>query len=216
MTMRRTTTLLAVLSLLVLGVMAPAAAGPAERSSSPIETCNAPPPLTCAATDGVAVGTSTITRTTGGVSIVNHTTGLTSGDAVTNWFVVFNNPEACIVPGECSDADLVAFVGSLDPENPDAAQNPVGIDVLFATGHVVNGNRTSFAAHLAVGDTSGSLFGPFSVGLQDPFKAEVHSIVRTHGPAIPGIVNAQIRTVEGGCDPDTDEPCEDVQAAVHK
>lgn len=211
--MRRTITVLAVLSLLVLGVMAPAAAGPAERSSSPIETCNAGPPVNCATTDGVAVGTSTITRTMGGVSIVNHTTGLTPGDAVTNWFVVFNNPEACIVPGECSDADVLAFIGSLMAGEPD---NPVGIDVLFATGHVVNGDRTSFAAHLAVGDTSGSLFGPFSVGLQDPFEAEVHSIVRTHGPAIPGIVNDQIRTVDGGCDPVTDEPCNDVQAAVHK
>jgi len=213
MTMRRTTTVLAVLSLLVLGVMAPAAAGPAaERSSSPIETCNAGPPLPCASTDGVAVGTSTITRTMGGVSITNHTTGLTPGDAVTNWFVVFNNPENCIVPGECSDDDILAFIGSLagDP------QNPVGIDVLFATGHVVNGNRTSFAAHLAVGDTSGSLFGPFSVGLQDPFKAEVHSIVRSHGPAISGLVHAQISSVDGGCDPVTDEPCEDVQAAAHK
>lgn len=185
------------------------ATGAVSRHTAPFASCNAGPPLNCASTDGVAVGTSTLYRSNLGVLAVNRTTGLTRRDAVTNWFVVFNRPQNCMVAGACTDQDVLAAVGG---------SNPAMIDILWAAGHVVGGSRATFAGTLGVGDTSGSimpLFGQPAVGLVDPWGSEVHLIVRTHGPAIPGLIYEQTHTVNGGCDPVTEEPCADLQAAIH-
>jgi hypothetical protein len=141
------------------------------------------------------VGTSKLVRNSQGISLTLHTTGITPGDAVTVWWVIFNNPEAC-GGSPCGLADL---------GNP-----AVNASVLFAAGHVIGGgNSTSFASHLNVGDVSEALFGP---GLLDPFNAEVHLVVRTHGPAIPGMVDEQIHEFAGGCPPNT---CDDIQFSIH-
>jgi len=56
------------------------------------------------------------------------------------------------------------------------------------------------------------------------FSAEVHIVLRSHGPAIPGIIDEQISTFEGGCiiffDPFTEIPddvgeCGDIEFAIH-
>jgi hypothetical protein len=81
--------------------------------------------------------------------------------------------------------------------------------VLYATGHVIGGSGTaSYGAHLAVGDTSGALFGP---GLTNPLGAEIHLVVHDHGPADPAIVAAEIRSF-GVCN----LVCTDVQFSVHE
>ena len=62
-------------------------------------------------------------------------------------------------------------------------------------------------------------------GLIDAQEAEIHILLRSHGPAIPGIVNEQIDSYLGGCtdnfDPLSAVPvavgeCGDIIAAVHK
>jgi len=115
--------------------------------------------------------------------------------AYTLWVIVFNNRSNC--GGEpCAEADLF---------NPD-----VEGDALFGAGHVVGNNgRGNFSAHLGVGDISGSL--GFNNGLLDPEGAEIHLVLRYHGPVIPGMVDEQIHTIDGGCQTND---CEDVLAAV--
>lgn len=145
-------------------------------------------------------GSATLVRSGEGVSYNLRTSGLTSRDAVTNWWVIFNHPSACTNPineiGSLCGLDDLFGVG-------------VDASVLFATGHVVgNGNHANFAAHLLVGDTDGALFGP---GLTNPEGAEVHIIVRTHGEMIPELVAGQISSVDVACDINV---CEDLQAAA--
>jgi hypothetical protein len=141
---------------------------------------------------GVAV--SNLVRTGHGVSMTIRTNMLDPG-TYTNWFVIFNNPGAC---------------ASFPCTGPDLALPAVNGSVLFATGNVVgeSGNG-GFAAHLSEGDTTGALFGP---GLLDSRAAEVHLVVRYHGPVIPALMPAQINSFGGGC---FVFACVDVQAAVH-
>jgi len=140
--------------------------------------------------------TSTLVRNGSGISITVHTSGLEPG-AYTAWWVVFNDPSACV--GGCGLDDLGVAT------------------VLFATGHVVgtDGNA-NFAAHLSVGDITGLDPGAPPIfdgpGLLNPIGADVHLVLRTHGAVIPGRVAEQIGTFTGGCDVNA---CANVQVAVH-
>ena len=139
----------------------------------------------------VAPGGSRLTRTNNGVTLNLKTTGLQPGDAVTVWWIVWNDPAAC--------SGVPCGLGDLGVE---------GSSIARAAGHVVGGDgKGNFNGHLRTGDTSEALFGP---GLTDPAGAEIHLVVRSHGPAIPGHIPTQIHTVEDGC-----AACSDVQAAVH-
>jgi hypothetical protein len=139
---------------------------------------------------------STLVRSAGGVSIRLSIGGLAPG-AYTAWWVIFDDPSACVLG--CGLDDLGVATG------------------LYAAGHVVGNNgHATFAAHLSVGDLSGldpsapPIFaGP---GLLDPFGAEVHLVVRYHGPAIPGRIPEQTGTFAGGCDAFA---CGNVAAAAH-
>ena len=145
---------------------------------------------------GVAV--SKLVRTSHGVSMTIKTNMLEAG-AYTNWFVIFNDPSQCATE-PCSGADV-------DPSDA----NFVGSSVLFATGNVVSASgKGGFGAHLSEGDTRGALFGP---GLLDARAAEVHLVVRYHGPVVPALMPAQINSIGGGC---FIFDCVDVQAAVHQ
>ena len=76
----------------------------------------------------------------------------------------------------------------------------VGVDVLYAAGHVIDDSGVgNFSARLNVDDTKGSVFS--SLGLQNgkEFSAEVHLVLRSHDPVIPGMVNEQISSFGGGC-----------------
>ncbi len=91
---------------------------------------------------------------------------------------------------------------------------------MFATGHVA-GSKWRAAAHLNEGDTEGSLrplFGAEPIGLMDAMAAEVHIVVRSHGPAkdlAPGELDDAISTVFGGClEAGGDFPCGDSQMAI--
>jgi len=145
----------------------------------------------------VVVGSSKIVRNQNGVTVTVNTSELEPGSAVTIWLVIFN------IPGECFEG-----CDGTDLANPDVAG-----DVIYGAGHVVGPNGTAnFAAHLNEGDSGGSLFPQPSPGLIDAETAEIHIVVRSHGPFIPGMIPEQIHTVEGDCDPNV---CEDVQFAIH-
>ncbi len=78
------------------------------------------------------------------------------------------------------------------------------VDVIFATGHVA-GSQWRAAAHLNEGDTSGSLlplFGLDPIGLNNAMEAEIHLVVRSHGPATnftPDELADAISSAFGGC-----------------
>jgi hypothetical protein len=137
---------------------------------------------------------STLVRNDNGVTGSVHTDQLIKGDAYTMWFVVFNNPGACV--GGCGADDL--------------GRQGVNSSVVYATGHVVGGEGNNFSGWLGVGDTDGAVAGP---GLLDPRSAEIHLVIRNHGAAIPGLIDEQIHSFNGGCPPNS---CANVQAAQHK
>ncbi|MBT8278586.1 MAG: hypothetical protein KJO41_06255 [Bacteroidia bacterium] len=169
---------------------------------------------------GEVTGTSTLHRSKSGLTVNYKTTGLAPGYAYTIWWVIWNNPEKCEVPGECTDSDF-------------ANAEAVGVEVLYAAGHVVgNSGKGNFSGHLNTDDDSASintLFGlPPAGGLHSgkTFSAEVHLVLRSHGPKIPGMVSEQINSYEGGCldpfaiapfteIPDEVGECGDIEFAIH-
>ncbi len=135
--------------------------------------------------DGSSTGISTLRRTDHGVRAVIRTSDLERRHAYTVWAVIFNHPEHC--DGACDGPDL---------SNPDVDGASVRL-----TGRVAPAPRATFAGGLQAGDA-----------LTEPRGAEIHLIVRTHGPVIRGLRHEQITTLNGGCPPNT---CANVQLAVH-
>lgn len=162
----------------------------------------------------VPVGKSLLIRKENGIAMFLKTSGLFPKHTFTCWWVIWNNPENCIIPGACSDLDF--------------ASEGVNVDVLFASGDVSNYHGAlRCKAYLKEGDTSGSineLLGLEPIGLVDSKKAEVHLVVRSHGPIIPGQLQDQIGSFGGGCTifidpfievPDEEGECADIQFAIH-
>lgn len=154
--------------------------------------------------DGSMVDPSTasasLVRTKSGVTAVLNTADLDPKTTYTMWWVIFNDPQECEnpVPGltTCGENDLLLFGGK--PE--------INSSVLFASGNVIGGTGFgSFGAHLQehfLPKGNGQVaWGP---GLVDSKKAEVHLVLRSHGPAIPEIEREQISTFGGGCTEETD------------
>ncbi len=139
---------------------------------------------------------ASLVRADGNVAMTLHTTELDQNGAYTIWWVVFNNPVYC--SSTCGEDDIFDENGLLIVNGDGTFGTPgVNVSVVFATGHVVGKNGAgNFGASLQEGNTTGALFGP---GLVDAQGAEIHLIVRTHGEPIPGMVNKQISTVDGGC-----------------
>ncbi len=141
-----------------------------------------------------------------GATLQVYTTGLTPGHAVTLWLVFFNNPENCS-DGECGPDD--AF--------PPPGNTAAGAAVMYGAGQVIRDNgRAYFAAYAAAGENA----APWPVGLLNPRTAEIHFILRDHGPAIEGLVYEQITTADAGCNNfgsrAGDYTCVDVQAGFFK
>jgi hypothetical protein len=123
---------------------------------------------------GDVVGSATLHRSHDGVRLHASTTWLNAGSAYSVWWIIFNNPDACGDDG-CTDADF---------GNP-----AVEASVLNATGRIAGGDGSAtFSAFLGVGQihtnpASGTLRHPFGPGLQDVRRAEIHVVIRSHGPA---------------------------------
>jgi hypothetical protein len=138
-----------------------------------------------------------------------QTTGLAQ-EAYTVWWIVFNNPANCS-DGACGEDDIFIFDEDGNIIGPNVpGREAAEISVLWAAGNVVGvAGNAGFAGHLQEGKIKGDInFGP---GLTNVDGAEIHLVVRTHGPAIPGRVKEQISTFLGGCDVNV---CDDVQFAL--
>jgi len=163
------------------------------------------------------LGKSTLERNENNIKVTFKTSDLTPGYVYTIWWVIWNKPENCTVPGACSDIDL-------------AIADLVEVEVLTGSGLEADSSGTAtFTATLNENDITGSYNVPFGLpaagGLQDAQLAEVHIVLRSHGPKITDQFNAQLTTYEGGCttffDPFTEVPdaegeCGDIQAAIHQ
>lgn len=120
--------------------------------------------------------------------------------AYTTWWVAFNNPEAC--EDGCDAPDL---------ENP-----AVNASVFWATGKIVDEEgMVNFNAEVAEGvlPTGYDQVALGEDGIVDTFSAEIHPIIRTHGPVMPGQEELQTTTFNGGCPP---EGCQDIQFALFR
>lgn len=134
-----------------------------------------------------------LTRTEDEIWLRINAAGLIPG-AYTNWWVIFNNPEEC-ASNPCD--------GPVDLPNPD-----VGGAVFFAAGGIVGDDGVAkFRAHLEEGVEAGGIPDEILVpnggnGLTDAQGAEIHYILRYHGPAVegnPDLLMKQLNTSNGGC-----------------
>ncbi|MDJ0946550.1 MAG: hypothetical protein QNJ30_24135 [Kiloniellales bacterium] len=163
-----------------------------------------------AAGGGVVDGATILHRGAEGVAYTFSTRDLQRAAPYTNWWVTFNNPEACTTPCACSDVDF---------ENA-----AVDIGVFLATGRVSNGfGQAEFAAEIDYGELpDGRDQVPFAPAFASPIEpgAEIHLIVRAHGPRLFGAaLEAQLTQFNGGCPPhpvDSLDGCIDVQFSVHR
>lgn len=126
---------------------------------------------------GDVVGSATLQRTAAGIRLWVDTTMLVPGDAYTLWWVIFNDPASCDMDG-CNGSDF--------PQN--GGDPAVEASVMNATGRVVLASDASFNAFLPVGfshtnTANGGTRQNFGTGLQDVEGAEVHVIIRSHGPS---------------------------------
>lgn len=157
------------------------------------------------------VGASVMTRDATGVEATVSTTGLSPGGAYSWWWVVFNRPEFCI--DGCGLDDLPA--GATPVSNGDPR---VRASLLWGGGFVADDTgAANAAARLERGAPPGEVrFGP---GLANVKKAEVHVVLRSHGPAVAGEVAEQVGSFDGGCTPEeiTGGQCPNVnvQSAAH-
>ena len=159
-------------------------------------------------------GTSDLVRSLTGVSMNIDTTDLPVG-AFTVWWVIFNNP------GACSDG-----VCGSDDTGRGGAPNPAEGGVLWGKGGIVGPDRMGhFSNSLGLGVDAAPgqvLRGP---GLTNPMGAEIHLIVRYHGPADwsdYAVLGKQISTLGESCTLATHGsdagtfPCFDPQVVAHK
>lgn len=185
----------AVLVIAGLAGMAPAVADPASvQTTEPVHwiwDMEGPFGEPVVGPVGDPVGHSRLVRTPHGITAVLQTTGLPANQAITMWFIIVNNPQACSST-PCSLLDVLF--------NPEAAG-----DFHYGAGVVTGGSgMATFAGHLAVGDVSGS--GKVETGLGDavalsaPYQAEVLLALHSHGPKMTGLaLKSQLSSFTGGC-----------------
>jgi hypothetical protein len=163
---------------------------------------------------------STLNRYENGIMATLHTTDLAPNDVVTMWWVIFNEPTNCT--DACGDDDIFVVdadgalvIGDNGPELNLEQIEAAQIAVLGATGNVISDNGEGhFSAVLTTGDTPNVVFGP---GLLNPLTAEIHLVLRTHGPVNPDALDEQIITINGGCAAEwPNEPCQDLQFSIHQ
>ncbi len=139
---------------------------------------------------------STLERTSSGISVSVRTSGLLEGHAVTVWALIFNDPSACLAGCQemAGDLGVPAVRGS----------------VFHVTGHVVSAGEVSFGGRVNVGDSANAFVGP---GLLDSYGARIHLIVRDHGVAGTGdLLQRQFNDISPRF---CNVSCFDAQKSVH-
>ena len=187
-------------------------------------------PLQFFADGSAAGGKSTLVRDgdAGTVTSKISAKNLSPGAVYTYWYVIFNNPELCS-DGLCGEDDI--FIGG-NPENgPNVAQiEAVGIAALGGNGEIANrGGNATFTGGLIEGTTGGLNvllgpgglidLGPGMLRVGNAMTAEIHIVLRNHGPPLTGAdLWEQLNTFVGNCigfDADGTFQCMDEQFAIH-
>lgn len=114
------------------------------------------------------------------------TEGLMPGDAVSLWWVIFNEPEKCTAhPEPCTLKDL--FNNRAE----------VGGEVIYGAGQMIGeSGKVAYGARLAQGARFNGWFGH---GLANPTKAEIQLLLYSHGQVIPETINEMLPTSNGDC-----------------
>ncbi len=160
---------------------------------------------------------ASLMRSHSGVAMKLSTSELPPAEAITVWWVVFNEPQNCS-DQKCGENDIfnlgadekpILNSDGSDPMNM-AAIDAAKISILRADGHVIDKSGDArYAAGLVKGDTSEAIIGP---GLLDPIFAEIHLVLRSHGPAQAGKLDDMLYSINGGCsDKFPNPPCVDLQ-----
>ena len=172
----------------LLGVLALALSATAEASQSHLQAANLQvfgDPSTELA------GAVTLLRTRRDVQAHIRASGLDPEAAYTVWWVIFNHPQACAtVP--CGPSDL---------RNPD-----VGAANFYATGFLTGSDgAANVDARLEAGRLPEGVESiDFGTGVRpqlrhgNGLRAEIHTVLRSHGPLAPGWVADQISSGEFG------------------
>jgi hypothetical protein len=146
-----------------------------------------------------SVGWSTLQRTDDGVLATFVANEIPPEHAVTLWWVVFNDPENCSAPG-CGEDDI--FAGG----DPAAGLNAEGIAAADIVAGYAGGTVASpdGHVHLSAGLDVDEIGPEKIVGegalLKDVAGAEIHLVLRSHGPAIEGQTDVQTTSYAGGCE----------------
>ncbi|HEV8427033.1 MAG TPA: hypothetical protein VGQ41_03915 [Pyrinomonadaceae bacterium] len=163
-----------------------------------------------------ATGAVRLNRTRNEIWGSVHVTDLNPSSAFTIWAAIFNRPEECTTnpagPVHCSAADL-----SPVPNPARASAFNVGA---FVTGDDGTANVSFHIRSGAPPEGASVLFGEGGIndnGVRpgfhagNGFGAEVHVVIRAHGPIIPAAISAQLSQLNGGCPPNM---CGNVQVAT--
>ena len=158
-----------------------------------------------------------LARYENGVTMAISTSDLNPGDVYTVWWVVFNAPENCS-DGVCNADDILVVEDGVVPRDADGNRvmnmdgiTNANISIQHAAGGYATDGTLNTSASLGEGEVPGIVVGP---GLLDAETAEIHLVVRTHGPAVEGAFADQISSFGGGCQPFDALPCDDVQFVV--
>ena len=133
------------------------------------------------------------------------TNSLEADTAYSIWWAIFNEPAFCIEPYACALADL--------GPNGDPRVRP---SVFWAGGFVSDAFGTANTSiRLGVGPTTRELFANTQPwGLVNLRGAEIHVVLRTHGPVgVAGPVSKQIGTALEACPAGG---CSNVFASIHR
>lgn len=209
----KTGAILAAGALLVVAAMPAMAGNAVEKSTSGVFWF---------ADQSRAVGQSKLWRGDEGVRMLFKTSELGPREALTIWWVIFNEPENCTTP--CGEDDI--FIDG-DPAN---GLNLAGIeaaDILagYATGKIgSSAGNANLNASLGEGEIGPEVIFGEGALLKDVEKAEIHLVARSHGPAISGLEDVQTGSFAGGCEvflnppavPTAEGECADIQFAVHQ
>ena len=168
-----------------------------------------------------AIGSSHLTRTDDGVAATFSATGLAPREALTLWWVVFNDPSGCTEP--CGEDDI--FVNG-DPTQGVNLDGVAAADIVvgYAAGAVANRNgEAAFTARLDEDGSVGEVLFGTEPTLKDAMSAEIHLVARSHGPGVATLIDEQTGSYAGGCVeflhpptiPSAVGECADVQFAIH-
>lgn len=156
------------------------------------------------------------------VEVNAHLRNLPAGHAITVWAVDFEQPQNCDDADVYDGGELIVpgspGCGGDDVERSFLGDDDVELSIMFAAGGVTNGG-----GNLNVGNAIGG--GEYLIGgnqIANPGTAEVHFVVRSHGPDQPG--DADTSSFSGGCStelaagtvPMNTGECADIQFSVHQ